>query len=419
MKCTGHNAPPPPSLRINAVLLHCTAACAPCLGGTVPRPTPMRQGRRRPTDKKGGAEPQQCTCGGPCSRHSVTLRLLLVCGSETAEFVRSARARRWWCWWWWSGSPGWIAVRQLPAPIGLSPLPLVPSLAPSPSAGGGAHRPLTPSCPPPSPSALSSPPHTPFPSLGRSRQRSPRTVPVSLPRVGSTRRRATALAIGPRASKRTPPYRRRGNAPPQRVVVGVGGVMRLPIPTRDLASGTYHKRRGGWGVWNLRHDFWRACDRLSTDAQARWAQQKHNMNALVHTAPVPASWRDKLNALFPLCMKKARGYTPDGQKSVHQKMAQIKISFRKFHFSPSRNLGPGGGGGVRGGVPPLGSSAVLIHRTEAVQPPCMTFRLVVAPLRGPEQSPVLPFACCVGSLLSVGRCGRCSCGCRFRVRGAQ
>ena len=35
---------------------------------------------------------------------------------------------------------------------------------------------------------------------------------------------------------------------------------------------------------------------------------------------------------------------------------------------------------------------------------------------GPRQSPVLPFACCVGALLSVGRCGRCSCWCRFRVR---
>ena len=52
-------------------------------------------------------------------------------------------------------------------------------------------------------------------------------------------------------------------------------------------------------------------------------------------------------------------------------------------------------------------------------PPCVTFRLVVAPLRGPGRSPVLPFACCVGSLSSVGRCGRCSCWCRFRVRGAQ
>ena len=51
--------------------------------------------------------------------------------------------------------------------------------------------------------------------------------------------------------------------------------------------------------------------------------------------------------------------------------------------------------------------------------PCVTFHLVVAPLRGPGRSPVLPFACCVGSLLSVGRCGRCSCWCCFRVRGAQ
>ena len=51
--------------------------------------------------------------------------------------------------------------------------------------------------------------------------------------------------------------------------------------------------------------------------------------------------------------------------------------------------------------------------------PCVTFRRVVVALRGPGQSPVLPFACCVGSLCSVGRCGRCSCGCRFHVRGAQ
>ena len=46
--------------------------------------------------------------------------------------------------------------------------------------------------------------------------------------------------------------------------------------------------------------------------------------------------------------------------------------------------------------------------TSAVAP-CVTFHLVVVSLRGPGQSPVLPFACCVGSLLSVGRCGRCSC----------
>ena len=51
--------------------------------------------------------------------------------------------------------------------------------------------------------------------------------------------------------------------------------------------------------------------------------------------------------------------------------------------------------------------------------PCVTFRLVVFPLQGPGQPPVLPFACCVGSLLSAGRCSRCSCWCRFRVCGAQ
>ena len=51
-------------------------------------------------------------------------------------------------------------------------------------------------------------------------------------------------------------------------------------------------------------------------------------------------------------------------------------------------------------------------------PPRVTCRRVAAPLRGPGQSPVLPFACCVGSLRSVGRCGRCSCWCRFRFCGA-
>ena len=50
--------------------------------------------------------------------------------------------------------------------------------------------------------------------------------------------------------------------------------------------------------------------------------------------------------------------------------------------------------------------------------PCVTFRRVAVPLRGPGRSPGLPFARCVGSLRSVGRCGRCSCWCRFRVRGA-
>ena len=68
----------------------------------------------------------------------------------------------------------------------------------------------------------------------------------------------------------------------------------------------------------------------------------------------------------------------------------------------------GWGGGMAAWAPP-----------PDLPPPCVTFRRVVVPLRGPGQSPVLPFACCVGSLRSVGRCGRCSCWCRFRVCGAQ
>ena len=52
-------------------------------------------------------------------------------------------------------------------------------------------------------------------------------------------------------------------------------------------------------------------------------------------------------------------------------------------------------------------------------PPCVTFHLIVVSLRGPGQSPFLPSTCCVGSLLSVGRCSRCSCWCCFRICGAQ
>ena len=43
--------------------------------------------------------------------------------------------------------------------------------------------------------------------------------------------------------------------------------------------------------------------------------------------------------------------------------------------------------------------------TTRCTPPCVTFRLVVAPLQGPGQSPVLPVACCVGLLLSAAAAG--------------
>ena len=56
----------------------------------------------------------------------------------------------------------------------------------------------------------------------------------------------------------------------------------------------------------------------------------------------------------------------------------------------------------------LNSHLLNVLCEEDAMPPCVTFRRVVVSLRGPEQSPVLPFACCVGSLLSVARCSRCS-----------
>ena len=84
--------------------------------------------------------------------------------------------------------------------------------------------------------------------------------------------------------------------------------------------------------------------------------------------------------------------------------------------SPLKNWSTLGGGGRRCKKRTAGTlRRSSLHYSVA---PCVTFRRVVAPLRGPGQSPVLPFACCVGSLRSVGRCGRCSCWCRFRVRGA-
>ena len=70
--------------------------------------------------------------------------------------------------------------------------------------------------------------------------------------------------------------------------------------------------------------------------------------------------------------------------------------------------------------PPIPPTEIQsVHPLCMACPSCVTLRRVVVPLRGPEQSPVLPFTCCVGLLLSVGCCGLCSCWCRFRIRGAQ
>ena len=52
-------------------------------------------------------------------------------------------------------------------------------------------------------------------------------------------------------------------------------------------------------------------------------------------------------------------------------------------------------------------------------PPCVTFRQVAVSLQGPGQSPLLPFACCIGSMLSDGSCGLYPLWCCCHVSGAQ
>ena len=75
----------------------------------------------------------------------------------------------------------------------------------------------------------------------------------------------------------------------------------------------------------------------------------------------------------------------------------------------------GRGNGHKAGLAKMSSRPLF----KEPPPPCVTFRRVAVSLRGPGRSPVRPFARCVGSLRSVGRCGWCSRWCRFRARGAQ
>ena len=107
----------------------------------------------------------------------------------------------------------------------------------------------------------------------------------------------------------------------------------------------------------------------------------------------------------------------------------LPMSFHAADIGPAAALGAGVAANAAAGT--RGKTLVVRNTIRARRPcpcpipdtapdtPCVTFRRVVVPLRGPGRSPVLPFACCVVLLLSVGRCGRCSCWCRFRVRGAQ
>ena len=71
--------------------------------------------------------------------------------------------------------------------------------------------------------------------------------------------------------------------------------------------------------------------------------------------------------------------------------------------------------GIHDGVP-------LCFHNSTCRPPiprCVTFLRVAVSLRGPRQSPVLPFTCCVDSMLSDGRCGRRSLWRHFRASGVQ
>ena len=137
------------------------------------------------------------------------------------------------------------------------------------------------------------------------------------------------------------------------------------------------------------------------------------------------------------CRKKAQGeikgslhkcetYAP----RAHRAHASLDVVADRTRREDEPHLTPGNAVGT---ATPQGQPSVGLERRGRVSetrgqptaapaqrhpPPCVTFRRVAVPLRGPGQSPVLPFACCVGSLRSVGRCGRCSCWCRFRVRGA-
>ena len=118
--------------------------------------------------------------------------------------------------------------------------------------------------------------------------------------------------------------------------------------------------------------------------------------------------------------------TPTVVGCPYPPQAPIEATASVMGYSPGLGA-PGGPAAGGGGGPGAGSRIGFLSGGGGLQalmafsapPPPVTFRRIVVPLRGPGQSPVRPFACCVGSLRSVGRCGRCSCWCRFRVRGAQ
>ena len=107
---------------------------------------------------------------------------------------------------------------QLAAPIGLSPPSRALSLNPLPPQGAVPIG-LSPPCAPPLPAWPTYPRHPSFPLEGCAKKTEPPDFPVSLLRAGSTRRLATALAVG---QGRPNGHPMRWGTPPRRRLSGPG-----------------------------------------------------------------------------------------------------------------------------------------------------------------------------------------------------
>ena len=62
---------------------------------------------------------------------------------------------------------------------------------------------------------------------------------------------------------------------------------------------------------------------------------------------------------------------------------------------------------------------IFLQTFQKLSTPCVTSRRVAIYLQGPRHSPVLPFACCIGSMLFDGCGGQCYLWCPFRIGAAR
>ena len=203
---------------------------------------------------------------------------------------------------------------QLAAPIGLAPLtPALPlSTFPPQAVGPIAHSHLVPSHSLP---GLPLPPYSPFLSLRRLCQQSPRTVPVSLFRVGSTRWRATALAVGQACPSGHPqtggggPLPNSGCWAPGCPLVGSAHDNLPPVHSRAQASlwQTHHVRGGGggWFRWHPARD-----PLLKVSEGLRHGAQRSSIPG-VTSLP----WRLPVHAVCPCCDLLPQGLVCSGNRS--------------------------------------------------------------------------------------------------------